>query len=253
MSVASPIALVTGASRGIGAQIAQIIAQRGVDVIIGYRSKAVRAETVASRCNGFGSRATLIQADLTVATDRKRLVDFVRAANKKLNLLVLNASGGLEKDKPDSYAMDMNCIAQDETVQLLQPLMSPGSTIVFVTSHWSHFHGKCEVLPMYRSVAKSKNAGEVAIRSRQNNLWDQGIRLIVVSGDIVENTVTPKLLDRAYPGFIVSRRKQVGTFPTVEDFALAIVDAAFNPSLATSSTVFVGSTDLRIPQHFLEE
>lgn len=251
ISKRNQIALVTGASRGIGADIAKLVARQGLDVIIGCRSKINRAEAVASKCREIGSQTIPVQADLTVVEDRERLMDFICAMDKQLALLILNASGGLEKGKPASYAMDINYVAQNEMVRLLQPLMPAGSTIVFVTSHWSHFYGQQEVLPAYKAVAESKNAGEVAIRSRINNLQQQDTRLIVVSGDIVEGTVTPKLLDRAHPGFIESRRNQVGAFPTVETFARATVDAAFNPALETGSTVFVGSTDLQIPQRFL--
>jgi 3-oxoacyl-[acyl-carrier protein] reductase len=65
---------------------------------------------------------------------------------------------------------------------------------------------------------------------------------VVVSGDMIEGTITPKLLERMDRGMTRSRREQVGKLPTVEEFARAIADAAGSATSALS-TVFVGNTD----------
>jgi hypothetical protein len=44
----------------------------------------------------------------------------------------------------------------------------------------------------------------------------------LVSGDLIEGTITPKLMERVQPGFINERREQAGSLPTVADFASAI-------------------------------
>ena len=66
---------------------------------------------------------------------------------------------------------------------------------------------------------------------------------MVVSGDLIEGTITPKLLNRMRPGVIEDRRSQVGWLPTTEDFARAIAEAAVDSSLRNGDTVYVGSTD----------
>lgn len=48
------VALVTGASRGVGAAVAQLLAQRGADIVINYRSKASRAEEIATNIQAMG-------------------------------------------------------------------------------------------------------------------------------------------------------------------------------------------------------
>jgi NAD(P)-dependent dehydrogenase (short-subunit alcohol dehydrogenase family) len=238
----SQIAVVTGASRGIGASVALQLAEHGADVVINFRSKGSRAEVVAEQVERLGRRALLAQADLTDPADLQGLAGAITQVFGRLDLLVLNASGGLEKDKPASYAMLLNMTAQIQTVDALLPLMPHGSCIVFVTSHWAHFYGQEPVLPAYEPIAASKKAGEEALRARIPEFAARGIRLLVVSGDVIEGTITPKLLERSQPGTIATRREQVGAFPTVAEFAEAIVATAADRGLPSGHTVFVGST-----------
>jgi NAD(P)-dependent dehydrogenase (short-subunit alcohol dehydrogenase family) len=234
------VALVTGASRGVGAAIANQLAQCGTDVVINYRSKGPRAEQIAAQVRSYGRRALLAQADLTEPTDLDRMATLIATTFGRLDVLVLNASGGLEKDRPPAYAMQLNLTAQIQTVDHVLPLMSTGSTIIFVTSHWAHFHGQQPVLPAYEPIAASKKAGEEALRERIPEFTARGIRLCIVSGDVIEGTITPKLLERIQPGIITAHREQSAALPTIEEFAGAIVAAALNPALPTGHTVFVG-------------
>ncbi|MCY7338282.1 MAG: hypothetical protein LH613_19065 [Chamaesiphon sp.] len=71
---------------------------------------------------------------------------------------------------------------------------------------------------------------------------ERGISLGVVSGDVIEGTITPKLMERANRGLIEERREQAGRLPTVEDFATAIVNTCAEDSLVNGTTMFVGST-----------
>jgi 3-oxoacyl-[acyl-carrier protein] reductase len=68
-SLSGKVALVTGASRGIGASVARMLADRGADVAINYHSKASRAESTADDVRAMGRRALLVQADLTKADE----------------------------------------------------------------------------------------------------------------------------------------------------------------------------------------
>jgi NAD(P)-dependent dehydrogenase (short-subunit alcohol dehydrogenase family) len=243
LDLSGKIALVTGASRGIGAAVAQQLAERGADIIINYRSKAHRAEEIAANVIATGQRAVLAQADITNEEEVGRMMQNIATNLTKLDLLVLNASGGMEKDKSADYAMDLNLKSQERLADLAVPLMKDGGRIVFVTSHLAHFYGQKPVSAIYENVAASKYAGEQSLRDRIPQLTDKGISLIVVSGDLIEGTITPKLMERANRGFINERREQAGTLPTVADFAKAIADACTNTSLSSGETIFVGSTE----------
>lgn len=237
------IALVTGASRGVGAAVAQLLSERGADVVVNYRSKGARAEEIADSVQRAGRRALLAQADITEVSEVLAMRQLVQATFARLDILVLNASGGLEKEKPADYAMLLNRSAQVGLVDQFVPLMPPGSTIIFVTSHWAHFYGQKPVYAVYEPIAASKRAGEDALRAQIPDLIQRGIRLVVVSGDVIEGTITPKLLERAEPGLLAARRTQVGMLPTVEDFAAAIVAAIADSTLVSGDVVFVGSTE----------
>jgi hypothetical protein len=134
-------------------------------------------------------------------------------------------------------------INHDAQVALLDgalPLMPRGATVIFVTSHWAHRYGEVEQFPAYAPVAASKHAGEQALRRRQDGLTDQGIRLLVVTGDLIEGTITPKLLERVAPGSIEQRRDAVGSLPTTTDMGEAIAIAATDTTLPSGHTVVVG-------------
>ena len=237
------VALVTGGSRGVGASTVRILAQRGADVVINYRSKQSRAEEVAHTVVTTGRRALLAQADITSESEMQAMMKQVEEQFTHLDLLILNASGGLEKDKGVDYAMQLNLTAQVQAVDLALPLMPAGGRIVFVTSHLAHFYGQKPVYPGYEPVAASKKAGEEALRDRISELAAKGITLVVVSGDLIEGTITPKLMQRQSPGLIESRRQQAGSLPSVEDFANAIANAAADNHLESGATIFVGSTE----------
>jgi NAD(P)-dependent dehydrogenase (short-subunit alcohol dehydrogenase family) len=238
-----PVALITGGSRGIGAATALALARRGFDVALTYHNKQARAAEVAALAQREGARTLIVGGDITDAADRDRLAAALARWSDHLDVLVLNASGGLERDRlaadPD-FPFRINRDAQTALVDLLLPRLRPGGTIVFVTSHWAHLYGRVAQLPGYEPVAASKHAGEQALRARVPEFADVRVRLIVVSGDLVEGTITPRLLERRAHGLSAERRSQTGPLPTTEDMAAAIVRAATDSALSTGTTLVVG-------------
>ncbi|MBN6038144.1 SDR family oxidoreductase [Amycolatopsis sp. 195334CR] len=242
MSLAGRIALVTGGSRGIGAETARLLGAAGAVVFVNYREKARRARKVADEITAAGGTAWPIGADLTDQGAITAMVQEIRARSGRLDLLVLNASGGMEREAAPDYALRLNRDAQLSLVDTSRPLLVPRSRIVFVTSHQAHFHGVQPVYQEYEPIAASKRAGEDALRARIPALASRGISLVVVSGDMVEGTITPTLLDRVHPGAIEDRRTRGGGLPTVNGFAREIVTAAEMP-VVSGHTVYVGGAD----------
>jgi 3-oxoacyl-[acyl-carrier protein] reductase len=238
----SRVALITGASRGIGASVAAMLADRGFNIVINYHRKRSRAEAIAEEVQARGGRALIVQADLTKSDETSAMVRDINNAFGRLDALVLNASGGLEKGKPPEYAMDLNLTAQVRLVDASLPLIVRGGRIVFVTSHMAHFYAERGMAGPYQPVAASKYAGEQALRARQTEFADRDIALAVVSGDMIEGTITPRLLERMDRGTTNARLEQVGSLPTVAEFAFAIAEAV-TTAHPSGHTVFVGRTD----------
>ena len=80
------VALVTGASRGIGASTALSLARRGFDIVVNYHSKRSRAEEVASAVRTFGRRALVAQADLTNGAEVAAMLESVRFAIRAISM-----------------------------------------------------------------------------------------------------------------------------------------------------------------------
>ncbi len=91
-------ALVTGASKGIGAGIALALAREGADVAINYNSDAAGAEEVAGQVRALGRAATTIGANVREAADCRRLVEEAARGLGGLDILVNNAGITLWED-----------------------------------------------------------------------------------------------------------------------------------------------------------
>ena len=240
--LAGKTAFVTGSSRGIGADTVGYFAEAGARVAINYRDKEARAEKVAAGIRDKGGDAIVVGADLTDYDTITALRDTLQKEFGGLDILVLNASGGMEAGKGEDYALRLNRDAQVNLLTTLRPLLHEGSRVVFVTSHQAHFIRTVDTMPEYLPVALSKRAGEDALRELIPGLEADGIDFVVVSGDMIEGTVTATLLDRANPGAIESRKQAVGKLYNVQEFAAEIALAAVEP-VPADNTRLVGDVD----------
>src|SRR5437773_12277648 len=85
------VAVVTGASKGIGASIALHLAAEGAAVVVNYSSSKEGADRVVGEINGNGGKAVAIQANLAKEQDVRRLFAETKKAFGKLDILVNNA------------------------------------------------------------------------------------------------------------------------------------------------------------------
>ncbi|MDW4572439.1 SDR family oxidoreductase [Microbacterium sp. M3] len=238
-SLSGKTALVTGSSRGIGADTARYLAQAGANVVINYRNKAPRAEKLAGELRELGVEVLVVGADLTDAASVQAMFDEVQRAFGGLDILVLNASGGMESGMAEDYALQLNRDAQVNVLETALPLLGEGSRVVFVTSHQAHFIRTTPTMPEYEPVALSKRAGEDALRERIPALTQRGVEFVVVSGDMIEGTITATLLERANPGAIAARREDAGKLYNVSEFAAEVAAAALEP-VPADNTRLVG-------------
>ncbi len=136
------IALVTGASRGIGAATAGAFARAGADVVVHHRASPSQANQVAADVRAAGRRAWLVAADLGEAGAATRIAATVAAATGRLDVLVHNAgiwtAGRVESMSLEVWreTMRVNLDAVFELTQALLPFLqqSESAAIVIVTS-----------------------------------------------------------------------------------------------------------------------
>jgi len=139
---ADRLALVTGASRGIGAAIAEALAEGGAHVVLTARS-APALEAVEERIHAAGGSATIAPLDLAKGEDIGKFADAIGGRWDKLDYLVLNAAmlGNLTPAPhidPKEYAriINLNLLANQALIAAFDPLLraSDRAEVVAVTS-----------------------------------------------------------------------------------------------------------------------
>ena len=115
--LAGKVAIVTGASKGIGASIAEHLAAEGAAVVVNYATSKTGAEAIVNRIKEKGGRAIAVQADVSKPEDIDRLFAETKAAYGNLDVLVNNAGiyefAPLESVTPEHFhkQFDLNVLA----------------------------------------------------------------------------------------------------------------------------------------------
>jgi NAD(P)-dependent dehydrogenase (short-subunit alcohol dehydrogenase family) len=186
MSETRRVALVTGASRGLGRVIAGVLATRGHDLVVGARD-AVALESAADALSAAGARVVAVEGDITDASVRQRLIDAARTLGG-LDLLVNNASelGGigplLRFDVPRlGRIFPVNVGAPLALIQLAVPLLAARrGLIVNITSD-----AAAGAYPGWGPYGASKAALELITRTLAAELRDEGVSAVIVDpGDM---------------------------------------------------------------------
>ncbi len=130
-SIISPVAIVTGASRGLGAAIARVLASKGYNLVLTYRSGASEAEMVKSQCEAAFSniQVVLVAADISLEADCKRIIDVAKETFGRVDVLVNNA--GMTRDglamrmsrEQFTSVIDTNLTGAVSTSSLCLPIM----------------------------------------------------------------------------------------------------------------------------------
>ena len=187
MSFKGKVALVTGASRGIGKAIALELARRGSDIAFNYlRSHEAAAQTQRD-VEELGVRCLRVKAHLGDPAKIKDLFARVEKEFQRLDILVNNAASGVQRPAAElevkhwDWVMNINAKAPWLCAIEASRLMRQGGSIINITSQ-----GSQKVLPYYFTVGTSKAALEAITRYLAVELAPKGISVNAVSGGYVD-------------------------------------------------------------------
>jgi NAD(P)-dependent dehydrogenase (short-subunit alcohol dehydrogenase family) len=181
------IALITGASRGIGRALALTLAARGVVPIVGYRRNEEAADDTVAEIERLGSTGLAIRADLESMEEIQAMFDQVQERFGRLDFFVANASASnfrpLMELKPHHLERTFNTNIRAFVIgtQRAARLMDRGGRIVVLSSY-----GSLRVFPTYANLGATKAALEMWARYMAAELAPQGINV---------NAVTPGIID----------------------------------------------------------
>ncbi|WP_167760297.1 SDR family oxidoreductase [Paraburkholderia pallida] len=179
------VALVTGASRGIGAQIARRLAKSGATVVVNYpgESQSARASQLVQEILRDGSIAEAVQADVGDPPQIQALLEQIPARHGKLDIVVLNAGGDAvvkpiaeTSEEEFDRVMRLNARGQFFAIQAAARLLRRGGRLVFISSSTA-----TQPYPGTASYAGAKIATEAYIRTAALELAERDITANVVS------------------------------------------------------------------------
>ena len=181
-SLRGKVALVTGASRGIGRAIAESLSRAGAAVVINYVRDADTARKLAEEIETAGGQALAVQADVACVAEVIRLFDETIARFGKLDILVNNA--GIMITKPVSAVTEaefdrifaVNVKGTFFACQQAATRLADGGRIINVSSSTT-----ARMMPNYGAYVATKGAVEQLTRSLAGELGPRGITVNVIS------------------------------------------------------------------------
>ncbi|MGY3929293.1 reductase [Aeromonas encheleia] len=188
-----PIALITGASRGLGKHSALALAAKGVDLIITYRSQADEAASVVTQARALGVKAQALALDVGDSASFTAFADEVRQLlqrewqRERFNFLVNNAGIGIHADFEQTTEQQFDTLLNIHLkgtfflTQQLLPLIMDGGRIVNLSTGLTRF-----ALPGYAAYAAMKGGIEVLSRYLALELGPRGIAVNVVAPGAIE-------------------------------------------------------------------
>src|SRR5260221_1456864 len=184
--LAGKVAVVTGASKGIGASIASHLAAEGASVVVNYSSSKTGADKVVAEITSAGGKAIAVQGDVSRKKDIDRLFVETKKAFGKLDILVNNAGiyefAPLEQVTEEHFhkQFNLNVLGLVLTTQEAARHFSPaGGSVVNISSIVS-----CTfAAPNGAGYSATKASVDAVTRSRSKELGGRKIRVNGVNPD----------------------------------------------------------------------
>jgi enoyl-[acyl-carrier protein] reductase III len=221
--LAGKVALVTGASRGIGRAIAHKLASAGCDVAVNYYNSAEEAEALCAEIRGMGRRTCALQASVGVPDSVDEMFVELGKHFDRLDILVSNAASGVLKPalemtlKHWRWCLETNALALNLLAQRSVSLMPAGASIIAMSSL-----GASRAMPDYGFIGASKAALESLVRTLAQELGPRQIRVNAVSAGVVDTDALRYFPNREELLANFARRTPAGPVLTPQDVAGAV-------------------------------
>lgn len=237
------VAVVTGASKGIGAGIALRLAAEGASVVVNYSSSREGADRVVAEITGSGGKAVAVQANLSKPADVQNLFAETKKAFGRVDVLVNNAGiyefAPLENITPEHFhkQFDLNVLGQLLASQEAAKLMGPdGGSIVNISSVVSR-----SPVAGGSVYSATKGAVDALTRALAAELGPKKIRVNTVNPGMVETEGTHGAgITESDFRKTVEAQTPLGRIGQPKDIAPAVVYlASEDSSWVTGETLFV--------------
>ncbi|WP_160106133.1 SDR family NAD(P)-dependent oxidoreductase [Pseudomonas izuensis] len=224
------IALITGASRGLGKNAALHLAAQGIDIIGTYHSRADEAQALVAEIESLGARAAMLQLDVgqsehfaTFGTEVDQVLR-THFDQTHFDFLINNAGIGLHANFVDTTVEQFDLLMNVQLkgpfflTQTLLPLLNDGGRIINVSSGLTRFS-----LPGYGAYAAMKGAMEVLTRYQAKELGARQITVnILAPGAIETDFGGGAVRDNAAINQLVASNTALGRVGQPDDIGAAI-------------------------------
>ncbi|MES1943070.1 short-chain dehydrogenase/reductase SDR [Salinisphaera sp. PC39] len=217
------VAIVTGASSGLGVAFAKALAEAGADLVLGARREGKLAET-CKLVEAAGRRVIAVRTDVTRPEDCQALVDAAMDAFGRVDILVNNAGIGTAvpalKETPDQFrsVIDLNLNACYWMAQACGKVMQPGSSIINISSVLA-----LTTAGLPQSAYAASKAGLIGMTRDLAQQWTgrRGIRVNALAPGFFASEMT----DQFDPDYVERLKPRIlaGRFGDTEELAAALL------------------------------
>jgi len=241
--LAGRVTIITGGSRGVGAELARVYAREGASVVVNYFKSKLAADSVVQSIQEAGGNAIAQYGDVTNPTDMEALANAAVTAFGKIDVLVNNALVEYQFDATSAKTSIMSVEWDDFDSQFQGTIRGAVNAAKAVLPHMEqNNYGKIvnigtnlmyDPVVTYYDYTTSKAALVGLTRNLAKELGPKGIRVNLVAGGLLETTDASSLTSKEVFGFVADGTPLKKT-TTVSDFAEACVYFAARASDAVT-------------------